>query len=197
MSITQKVLATVQKAGNAVHDANDAVDKAAKAASMRLMATMNSQQLSGSADREFARWKSIARVLEELQEVEVRMVDIYQRLGSMVEAETEVLVPLPRLSHQERMVSSDQSVVDVESKPASTPVTSRTGKKAKHTLSRNDKTMMKFLTSRLNRKAPTALRQRDMSAATGIPPGSIGGTIARLVKNGLITEPSRGTLQLR
>lgn len=196
MSITQKVLATVQKAGNAVHDANDAVDKAAKAASMRLVATMNSMQLSGTADKEFARWKSIARVLEEIQEVEARMVDIYQRLGSMVESDTEVLVPLPRLSHHERMVSSDQAVVDVESRPTSSPATRRGVKKAKQTLSRNDKTMMKFLVSRLNKKTPTALRQRDMSAATGIPPGSIGGTIARLVKNGLITEPSRGTLQL-
>src|SRR3990167_8605117 len=106
------------------------------------MATMNSQQLSGSADKEFARWKSIARVLEELQEVEARMVDIYQRVGSMVEADTEVLASLPRLSHHERMVSSDQAVVDVESRPASSPVTSSGGKKAKHTLSRNDKTMM-------------------------------------------------------
>jgi hypothetical protein len=200
MSISNKTLASVQRAGQSVNIAVAALEDAAKLASRELTSAMATQPYSPQTDRIYADWKTVARISKDVESMEQTLREIYAQISNMVRVEPEVLQALPSYSHETSGSKASPDIQDAEVK-----TTAKSAKRGKAKAARRPRTpgstnedkLRAYLTKVLSQRKGKEVTQSQMSEATGVPPGSMTATLKKLVEKQLIVEDPRGVFRLK
>lgn len=199
MSISNKTLASVQRAGQSVNIAVTALEEAARTANRELVSAMSSQPYSPQTDRIFADWKTVARISKDVEAMEQSLRDIYAQISNMVRVEPEVLQALPSYPHAAPGANVSPDIQDAVVKPAgrgTKPGKAKAVRRPRTPGSTNEDKLIAYLTKALSRRKGREVTQSQMSEATGIPPGSMTATLKKIVEKKIVTEDPRGVFRL-
>ncbi len=206
MSVTPSTLATIQQAGQSIDVARQSLVAAVNEHAQQVMAAVSEQPFSVDNDKLFATWKTLSRMAQEVNAIEEQFKALYQSAAALVQPETAVLMSLshsPRHKVSARSLDADNAIAqDVqikqralkkESRRAAPPASRKPGAK---TLSANDTQVLSYLQTVLDRRSWTRLTQAGMAAGAGIPLGSIGLALRRLISMGRVLEGAKGRYKL-
>lgn len=211
MSVTASTLSAIQHAGQAINEAQQALTEAVKEQAQQVMTAVANQPFGVENDKLFAHWKTIARLAQEVQSIEDQFKAIYRTAAGLVVRETPVLATLPhRSAHTAASRQSSTYVVDISAaedvqvKSGHAPKAPRRTKsrKSSHTitpagsLSANDSKVLNHLKTTLNRKSWTSVTQSSLADGAGIPRGSIGVALRRLIQAGHVIDGQKGRYKL-
>lgn len=205
MSSTHPTLAYVQQAGQAVSTAREQLHAQLQRQVEKLASVVTAQPFGPEADRAYAQLRAAARMAQELQSIEDQLVQVYKAAAQFEEEQDiQVLVALPgRGSKIESAPVED--VLNAEAVPprrAPKPRGVRQShdkdkiREEKHhpnTKVSNEIRLLEGLRKHLNKRSWTPMTQSQMAKTTGIPPGTIGAALNRVIASGqvLVGEPGK------
>lgn len=211
MSLSPKNLSAIQKAGQAVHGAFEAIAATVQAQAQSMVASVARQPFAAESEEAIARFKTLSRLSQGLSTVEAQLQDLYAVACELANPALEVMGP-PTLS---KRALSNADAVDVLPKPpqaARNRRAIRTGRvirlakkvaamspgkpvQASH-LTANDAKLLRYLQGVLSSEAWTAQTGAVMAAGSGLPPGSLGVSLKKLLATGAVKLGERGMYQL-
>ena len=213
MSLNKELLATLQKAGAAVFDADTQLKLAVKSYGERVHAAVASNPFHLGNDTLFENWKLVARLSKTLAAMEEDLRKVYQVAGELSDVEPSLPDTMPALSApaSDAPVISDNSLAatDVKikkkkriavAKPAKTEARVKTATKPSAVLAtplpKNAEILLKHLKYVLATKGFAAVNQTAVAKATGIPLGSMTAALKRLVAAGYVQTNQSGLFKL-
>ncbi|GAB2528117.1 hypothetical protein [Simplicispira piscis] len=208
MSIAPSTLLALQQAGESLYAARQAFAQEAQLNANRLVGIVASEPFSNEADRAYAQLRSIARMAHELQALEEQLKTMYGSAAELVAADTPVLVALSDRSSRSRgraNATSVQSAEDVVVKPARqkkalksrAPVKTATSPASPpRRVSANDEKVLAYLKTVLDRRSWKAFSHAAVAQGAGIPLGSVGLAIRRVIALGTVREGQKGSYRL-
>jgi len=214
MAVTQATLAAIQQAGQSIDAARVALAEAVAGHAQRVMAAVAEQPFSVDNDKLFAHWKTTARLAQEVQAIEAQFKTLYETALGLAVPETPVLTALAPATSSRRAAGRStygldtSSAEDVEVKSGPKPAT-RKVKRARGAaaparkpasgaspdaiaLSANDAKLLDFLKTALNRRSWQRMPQSAMAQGAGLPLGSVGLALRRLLAGGHVIEGEKG-----
>jgi hypothetical protein len=208
MSISPSTLLALQKAGEGLHAARQAFAQEVQSNAGRVVGIVASEPFSAEADRAFTQLRAAARMAHELQSIEEQLKTMYGAAAEMTQPETPVIVALPdhgRRSRAHHGAENFDDAQDVVVKPApqrqsprAKPLRKRTKQAATQPqrLSSNDEKVLVHLKKVLDRRSWVALTQGTIAHGVGIPLGSVGLAMRRLVAAEAVRERGKGSYRL-
>lgn len=219
MSLNKEILATIQKAGAAVFDAEAQLKAAVKSYGERVQAAMGSNPYHLGNDSLFENWKLVARLSQTMTGMEEELRKVYQVATELNDDEHSSVTAMPALSAPVHLsprgvvTPSDQkatlAVTDVKIKKAnktskattatglkSAPILPKSSSGKAAVLPKNAVTLLKHLGAVLNVKDFTEFNQTKASQATGIPLGSMTASLKRLLTDGHLAVGPTGQYKL-
>ena len=208
MSISPKTLLLLQKAGENLYAARNALAQDVQQHASRVVHMVASEPFGNDADRAYAQLRSIARMAHELQAMEEQLKTLYGSAMELAAAEPPVLVDLSDRSPRARVQPSALGVEeaqDVQIKPvqpkqplrkkATASVTAEPAR-PRQRLSANDQKVMAYLKQVLDRRSWKPLTQVAIADGAGIPKGSVGLALRRVIDAGMVREGQKGNYRL-
>jgi len=209
MTSNLPTLAYVQQAGQAVSTAREQLHAQLQRQVEKLATVVAAQPFGPDADRAYAQLRAVARMTQELQSIEDQLLQVYKAAAQFEEGQDiQVLVALPR--HGTRAVAVPvEDVVDAKEVPSR-----RAGRTSKATRQprdlqptatqsgrqragvSNEVRLLKGLRKVLNKRSWTVMTQSQMAQATGIPQGSVGAALNRVIVSGQVLVGERGQYRL-
>ena len=208
MSLSKRDLSALQKAGQAVHAAAQAIGMTVRFQAENMVANVASNPFGAEAEQAFGQFRSLARLSQDLATVELQMRNLYAAALELARPEADVVV-VPA-SRKTRLEYPKGAVQDVEAKPAlaskskarkstkaaKTPGTANaTGggnKRGAGVLTGNDSKLLQYLQGVLSSDNLTPVTAAQMAKGAGLPAGSVGVSLKRLLNQGLIQRGARG-----
>ena len=208
MSISPKTLLLLQKAGENLYAARNALAQDVQQHASRVVHMVASEPFGNDADRAYAQLRSIARMAHELQAMEEQLKTLYGSAMELAAAEPPVLVDLSDRSPRARVQPSALGVEeaqDVQIKPvqpkqplrkkATASVTAEPAR-PRQRLSANDQKVLAYLKQVLDRRSWKPLTQVAIADGAGIPKGSVGLALRRGIDAGMVREGQKGNYRL-
>ncbi len=208
MSISPKTLLLLQKAGENLYAARNALAQDVQQHASRVVHMVASEPFGNDADRAYAQLRSIARMAHELQAMEEQLKTLYGSAMELAAAEPQVLVDLSDRSPRARVQPSALGVEeaqDVQIKPvqpkqplrkkATASVTAEPAR-PRQRLSANDQKVLAYLKQVLDRRSWKPLTQVAIADGAGIPKGSVGLALRRVIDAGMVREGQKGNYRL-
>lgn len=198
MTIKKSTVSQVQKAGHAMHNAAQALSRDAFAAGKLLHQKMSADLHNPAADRLYEQWKSVAKMAQDLVQMENNLRSVYEGCIKISAQLDEVVAAKPAM----RSVSAKPSAQVAVPAQAKRRPGGRPPKKALPPgvvgvpRAGNEQRLMEHLSKVLNSTDLVQVQHQQISAATGIPAGSVSATIKRLVGKNLIVTGDSGALRL-
>lgn len=203
MTLSPKILAIIQKAGTAVFNA-DAAMKSAVADSARQMSdAMAKNPFDGQHDSLYQNWKNVARISQALGAIEAEMKSLYAlAASSTAKNATVVALPAPGATMPLEVLRAID-VTDVvakrtpqKRKGAKRPAKAAANQSAKRVSARsrragggdNTAKVLAHLQTVLNDQTFTKLNQSAIATAIGLPKGSIGASVKKLIQDGKLVQ---------
>lgn len=181
MSLSQRNLSSIQKAGQAVHGASEAIAAAVADQAQSMIARVASQPFDAESDQAIARFKLLSGLSQGLIAVEAKLQELYAIAADLANPASDVIV-LPSIGS--RKSAENSAAVDVVAKPAkAAKKVKRSGRKPA-ALTANDAKLLKFLQKKLKADKATALTGVQMSAGSKLPLGSVGLSLKKIVASG-------------
>lgn len=208
MSIAPTTLLSLQQAGENLYAARQAFAKEVQLNASRVVGIVASAPFSNDADRAFAQLRAIARMAHELQAMEEQLKTLYGSATELVVSETPVLAALSdhRSHAPARAKAADvESVEDVAVKPAPQKQSPKTRATAKVTaepvsppqpMSANDEKVVVYLKQVLDGLSWKTFTQTAIAQGAGIPKGSVGLAMRRVIAAGIVREGQKGRYRL-
>ncbi len=197
MSLSSKDLSSIQKAGQAVHAASEAIAATVHAQAGSMVASVASQPFGVESEQAIVRFKTLARLSQGLVTVEAQLQELYAVAAELANPASDVIV-LPTLS--KRKAISNAAVVDVVAKPAKAKAVAAAAKgaapKPAGALTANDSVLLKYLQGALKVGSWTAQTGVVMAAGSGLPLGSVGISLRKILASGAVKAGERGMFQL-
>ncbi len=205
MSISPSTLLALQQAGERLNAARQAFAQEVQSHAAHMVGIVASEPFGTEADRAYAQLRAIARLAHELQAMEEQLKTMYGAAAEMVRPETPVLVALPERGRRSRIRQNDtdnEGAEDAVVKPA--PQRPSRAAKARQKeaappsqhMSRNDERVLQHLKKVLDRRSWKPLTQASIAQGAGIPPGSVGLAMRRLLAKEAIREGNKGSYRL-
>lgn len=208
MSISPKTLLLLQKAGENLYAARNALAQDVQQHASRVVHMVASEPFGNDADRAYAQLRSIARMAHELQAMEEQLKTLYGSAMELAAAEPPVLVDLSDRSPRARVQPSALGVEeaqDVQIKPvqpkqplrkkATASVTAEPAR-PRQRLSANDQKVLAYLKQVLDRRSWKPLTQVAIADGAGIPKGSVDLALRRVIDAGMVREGQKGNYRL-
>ena len=208
MSISPKTLLLLQKAGENLYAARNALAQDVQQHASRVVHMVASEPFGNDAARAYAQLRSIARMAHELQAMEEQLKTLYGSAMELAAAEPPVLVDLSDRSPRARVQPSALGVEeaqDVQIKPvqpkqplrkkATASVTAEPAR-PRQRLSANDQKVLAYLKQVLDRRSWKPLTQVAIADGAGIPKGSVGLALRRVIDAGMVREGQKGNYRL-
>ena len=195
MSLSPKNLSSIQKAGQAVHGASEAIAATVRTQAESMVASVASQPFGVESEQSIARFKVLARLSQGLVAVEAQLQELYAMAADLANPASDVII-LPTLS--KRRAAADAAAVDVVAKPAKAAKPARKVKKSVRkavTLTANDNKLLQFLQGALKAGEVTVLTGATMAKGAGLPAGSVGLSLKRILATGAVKLAGRGAYQ--
>ncbi len=208
MSIAPKTLLSLQQAGESLYAARQAFAQEVQNNASRVVGIVASEPFSNDADRAYGQLRTIARMAHELQAMEEQLKTLYGSAMELVAPETPVLVALsghrtstrahPQVPDTEiaedaivkpalqKQAPKKRAAAQASTEPASQPLR----------LSANDKKVLAYLQQVLDRRSWKTFTQTTIAQGAGIPLGSVGLAMRRVIAAGAVCEGKKGSYRL-
>jgi hypothetical protein len=220
MSLSKTTLSSIQQAGQALHKATVVVSSAVRAQAEHMVATVASQPFQAEGEQAFANFKMLARLSQDLLSLEEQLKALYATASELASPEMDVVAALPHSATRSRATASaaDDVAEDVVVKPASTrrtksaskdaskdaskPVTKSASKRVPSkaakaiTLTVNDNKVLEYMKSMLKPDQAIALTGAAIGKGAGLPLGSVGVSVKKVLASGAVKKSGRGTYLL-
>ena len=205
MSSTHPTLAHVQQAGQAVSTAREQLHAQLQRQVEKLASVVTAQPFGPEADRAYAQLRAAARMAQELQSIEEQLVQVSKAAAQFEEEQDiQVLVALPGRGSKIESASAED-VLDAEvvtprraPKPRGVRQSHKTREEKHHQSTKvsNEIRLLEGLRKHLNKRSWTSMTQSQMANTTGIPQGSIGAALSRVIASGQLLVGERGKYRL-
>ena len=216
MSLSKTTLSAIQQAGQALHKATVVVSSAVRAQAEHMVATVASQPFQAEGEQAFANFKMLARLSQDLLSLEEQLKALYATASELASPEMDVVAALPHSATRSRASASaaDDVAEDVVVKPVSTrraksvtktvskPVTKNASKRVPSkaakaiTLTVNDNKVLEYMKSMLKPDQAIALTGAAIGKGAGLPLGSVGISVKKVLASGAVKKSGRGTYLL-
>lgn len=208
MAIASQTLSQLQAAGSAVNAATLALQQELQAHSQALMEQMALQPFGPEADGAYQQMRQVARLAHELNSLEQQLKAIYLEAAQKGQTEVPVLPALASAHRQRRIARTadvsggvqieDAKVVDVQ--PPSPKLRQRnskpTGVAASGTAKLTNTDRLHAVFRKLLGKKAKAVGHAELSALSGLPRGSIGASIKKLIETRKLAVDTDGVYRL-
>lgn len=208
MSLSKTTLSAIQQAGQALHQATVVVSGAVREQAEHLVTTVASQPFQAEGEQAFSNFKMLARLSQDLLTLEEQLRGLYATASELARPEMDVVATLPLGNAKLRASGGAQGAEDavVKSlKARSAPKRAKAGKSAKPkaakkassgALSGNDNKVLDFLKSVLNNSTWTTITGQAVAQGSGLPLGSVGISLKRVVASGAVLKNGRSDYKL-
>lgn len=208
MSIAPSTLLALQQAGESLYAARQAFAQEVQSNASRVVGIVASEPFGSEADRAYTQLRSIARMAHDLQAMEEQLKTLYAAAEQLMVSETPVLVALSdrgTRTHARQIASGTEIAEDVvvKAEPQKPSRKSKAAVKATadaatqlQRTSPNDEKVLAFLKKMLDRRSWKTLTQSAIAQGAGIPLGSVGLAIRRVVAAGAVREGDKGSYRL-
>lgn len=211
MSLNSQILSLLQTAGQALYDADQALQSSAIKSGDEVGSSMAENPFDIENDARFEEWKTIARLSKAVGQIESELRKVYgvanawtslnapiQPIASPLAlpaftaaSEIDVLHPISATD----VVDKHQRRSAMTSKPKAASILKKS-KPRGTSLRGNSAKLLAALQTRLTETGYTKLIRSSLAAETGLPKGSIGASFLKLVQLGYIEEDEHGALRL-
>ena len=211
--VNPETISAIQRAGQAVQDAHDALASEASEYSSLVMQAMTGDAFNVDNDAHFEQWKTVARIAQTLQGINEQLKQAYFAAGQIaMGAGAPRAVSTRRLSLAAPAQSTATDVVAKRAKktgPKKTPrkqgalpvetapkkPTARSAVSASG-LKGNAGRTLDFLMTKLNKEGFSRVTHAEIAEGAPIPTGSVGAAVSALAKLQKIEEGERGSYKL-
>lgn len=209
MSLSKSTLSAIQQAGEALHRATVVVSGAVREQAEHMVSTVAAQPFEAEGEQAIANFKQLARLSQDLQSLEERLRVLYANASELASPAMDVVNALPHASTRHITSYAKDAAEDAVVKPASSRATRAVPKPAKarsaggkrsgqgSALTPNDQALLQFLQKALDTRSWTRLTGVAMAQGSGLPLGSVGISLKRLMATGHVTQGARGTFKRR
>ena len=191
MSLSQRNLSSIQKAGQAVHGASIAIAATVRSQAESMVSSVASQPFGAESEQAISRFKSLARLSQGLAAVEKELQSLYSIATELASPSSDVIA-LPSVAKHE---ATNAAAVDVVVKPVKAKATKKVARKIS-SLTANDSKLLDFLIGVLKSKDSIKMAGSKMAAGSGLPLGSVGVSLKKIIASGAIKQVARGTYAL-
>jgi hypothetical protein len=206
MSVNKELLATLQKAGAAVFDADAQLKLAVTRYGERVQAAVASNPFHLGNETLFENWKLVGRLSQTVAAMEEDLKNVYQMAGALSDVEPSLPELMPALSAPAPDASGQAtSPLSVDGSLAATDVKIKRKKRASvakpgpalaSPLPSNADRLLRHLRYVLKTKSFAPVKQAAVAKATGIPLGSMTAALKRLVAAGHVQTDASGMFKL-
>jgi hypothetical protein len=202
MSLSQRNLASIQKAGQATHSASEAIAATVRAQAQSMVTSVASQPFGTESELAITRFKMLARLSQGLTSVEVQLRELFAVAEELASPVSDVVIALPFVA---KHAESNSAAIDAVVKPAKATKTAKKKLKSKRMgrpasvsgdLTANDTKLLNYLQGVLKVDEWTRSTGGAMAAGAGLPLGSVGLSIKKVIASGAVKAGARGTYQL-
>lgn len=193
MSLSQKNLSSIQKAGQAVRDASEAIAAAVRTQAEGMVASLASQPFGVETDQGIARFKTLSQLSQGLATVESRLQELYAVATELANPASDVIA-LP--SSYKRRAASNAAAVDVVAKPAKAAKKAKPAARKAAALTANDNKLLAFLQGALKAGGTLSITGHEMAEGSKLPLGSVGLSLSKIMAAGAVKRVGRGSYQL-
>ena len=184
MSLSSSELSTIQQAGLALHRAGKSVSQALRVYAQRLVDDVANRPLEPNGEQEFARLKQMAGLSKELAGMEERLKVLYSDAEQLQAPKKRHRTVVGKPAAKGRSNGRSRRQADsLEPRPP-------------RPLSPNDLRVLNYMKSVLKTTEWTPLTGSIVAAGTGLPKGSVGISITRVLASGAVRRGEGGTYQL-
>jgi hypothetical protein len=201
MSLSKTTLSAIQQAGQALHKATVVVGGAVRAQAEHMVATVASQPFQAEGEQAFTNFKMLARLSQDLLSLEAQLKALYATASELASPEMDVVAALPHGFARERSAASAKQDLaeDAVIKPApvrrAKPASRKTTKAA--SLTANDSKLLQYLQTVLKTGQTGAITGAQMAKGAGLPLGSVGISLKKVIASGAVRQSGRGKYQLK
>lgn len=194
MSLSQRNLSSIQRAGQATHDAAESILVTVRTQAESMVASMTSQPFSADSEQAIVRFKTLSRLSQGLVAIEAQLQELYAMASDLANPALDLIV----VNQIKQRKNSNALTVNVAEKPAKSikAANAKEGVRKASTLTANDSTLLHYLQGVLKAGEWTAQTGSIMSAGSGLPLGSVGVSLKKILASGAVKAGERGMYQL-
>lgn len=201
MSLSKSTITAVQKAGAAIFEADTELKAALKIYSEKVTSAVGRDPFNIGNDVLFENMKSLARFSQTVGQIEMELQKVHAFVSGLAGDDPQPIVlalaPPLNLAPTDVVVKLRRAKAVAEKRGAETVVkASLKAKRGPKMLPSNATKLLAHLETNLKRDDFKAINQTSVSAATGIPLGSMTASLKRLVDTGLIQGGGEGGYKL-
>jgi hypothetical protein len=115
MSLSQRNISALQKAGQAVHSAAEAIAATVRTQAQTLVANVASNPFGVESEQAYTQFRVLARLSQELNAMEQQLQGLFATATELARPEADVVIAMPSYSAK---ADTSQPVEDVVAKPA-------------------------------------------------------------------------------
>jgi hypothetical protein len=203
MTISSKTLDSIQAAGAAAFAAHAELQTTVSEYSERVKAAVMGNAFDMGNDNLFEEWKTLARLTQAIGQIEAELLKVYSAATTFSTSKVSGVpsmpaLSLPQLSQQPLEVVSSINATDVRVKKSSAkgskPATTK--QKKERPLRGNTAKLLTHLLQKLNKTEFVEVNRSSLAGEIGIPVGSIGASVSKLLQTGHIVLGPNGELRL-
>lgn len=190
MPLSSDEISTIQNAGVALHRASATIAEALRLQAERMVKLVALQPFQTESEQALTQFKTLAGLSQELKVQEERLRGLYASAEELLQ---EPRRPAPPAS---RVATAEKAPVE---KSTARKSRSKSSKKAPRTpgpLSPNDHKVLQYFQKVLKPGESLALTGSVIAAGSGLPKGSVGISVTRVVASGAVKRGPGGTFQL-
>lgn len=200
MPISAKTLIAIQSAGAAVYAADIQLKSAVQEYAEQMRLALNENPFDAGNDALFEDWKTVARLSQAMGQIEQELRKIYGVSENLALPAPVTSRPVPVLNGPGTSgveLVNEISAVDVVPKAGSKPGRRMAySRKVAGIASGNTAKVLAQVSSILNEADFVKVHWSAVAATCGLPKGSIGASVKKLVEQGVLVEGGQGRFKL-
>lgn len=190
MLITKRTVAFIQGAGQAIDNASTALSENVRVAAEDMLSQVALSPLCSASAQAIDGFSQVARLGQDLIAMEQQLRRLYATAAALADAPDALPAsgghtPLPNGKSSSK--SQPKKSQAKSAPPAAEPVTA---------LSDNDHRLLHYLEAALQKGDWTRLNGRAAATGSGLPTGSLGISMRRLLASGAVQKGTRGMYRL-
>jgi hypothetical protein len=203
MSISSKTLDSIQSAGAAAFAAHAELQNTVSEYSDQVKAAVMGNAFDMGNDNLFEEWKTLARLTQAVGQIEAELRKVYAAASEFSASKVSGMpslpvLSLPQLSQQPMEVVTSINATDVRVKKPSAKGSkpAKAKQKKDRPLRGNTAKLLTHLLQKLNNNEFVEVNRSALAGEIGIPIGSIGASVSKLLQTGHIVIGPKGKLKL-
>jgi hypothetical protein len=214
MSISPEAVSAIQRAGQAIHEAQQSLATETSEHASRVAQAMSGNAFGAENDAYFVHWKSVARMAQSMLAIEEQLKQMFFSAGEIAMngngstsrsrkplqlAATHVIdaVDVTPQRAPRQLKKKQKRVMRARASASVQPgVPSRRSQVSNSGLKGNAGRVLDFLQTKIGKDAFGRVTHAEIASGAPVPTGSVGAAISALVSKGMLVEGNRGEYRL-